>query len=131
MHKIHLSQHDRHAFEEGSWGAQIYHGLEPDLSNKDVVVSKQWSSSSFQNTDLDYELRQRDVQNVVIVGMAANACVESTARCAYDTGYHTTVISDVTAAFTGEQHESVVLCWPLFAQEVCTADEWILILSEK
>lgn len=40
--------------------------------------------SSFQNTDLDYLLRQREVTNVVIAGLTANACVESTARYAYD-----------------------------------------------
>ena len=125
MRKIHISQKEGHAFEEGSWGAKIYEGLEPDLSNKDAVVSKHWSSSSFQSTDLDYQLRQRDIQNVVIVGMTANACVESTARFSYDLGYHTTIITDATAAFTHEQHEAAVLCWPLFAQEVMSADEWI------
>lgn len=33
-----------HAFEEGSWGAQVYEGLEPSRSNGDVVVSKHWNS---------------------------------------------------------------------------------------
>jgi nicotinamidase-related amidase len=131
MRKIHISQKEGHAFEEGSWGAQVFEGLEPDLSNKDVVVSKHWSSSSFQNTDLDYQLRQRDIQNVVLVGMTANACVESTARYAYDIGYHTTVITDATAAFADDQHKAAVLCWPLFAQEVLTADEWIGKLMGK
>jgi nicotinamidase-related amidase len=33
------------ALEEGSWGAEIFSGLEPDvLGNKDVVVSKHWNS---------------------------------------------------------------------------------------
>jgi nicotinamidase-related amidase len=32
-------------FEEGSWGAKIYEGMEPDvLGNEDVVVSKHWNS---------------------------------------------------------------------------------------
>jgi nicotinamidase-related amidase len=125
MRKIHESQQQGHAFEEGSWGARIFEGLEPDPKNKDTVISKHWSSSSFQNTDLDYQLRQRDIENVVLVGMTANACVESTARYAYDIGYHTTIITDATAAFTQEQHEAAVTCWPLFAQEVLTADQWI------
>ncbi|KAJ6462786.1 Isochorismatase-like protein [Mycena vitilis] len=30
---------DGKVFEEGSWGAQIYEGLEPDFANGDVVVS--------------------------------------------------------------------------------------------
>lgn len=38
------SQNDNKAFEEGSWGVNIYEGLEPDLNNGDVVVSKHWSS---------------------------------------------------------------------------------------
>jgi nicotinamidase-related amidase len=125
MRKIHDSQKSGHAFEEGTWGAEIFKGLEPDARNGDVVVSKHWSSSSFQNTDLDYQLRQRDIQNVVIIGMTANACVESTARYAYDIGYHTTIIADATAAFTREQHEAAVLCWPLFAQQVLKAAEWV------
>jgi nicotinamidase-related amidase len=33
-------------FEEGSWGAQVYSGLEPQSSNGDVVVSKHWNSRS-------------------------------------------------------------------------------------
>ncbi len=32
------------AFEKGSWGAEIYEGLEPNLENGDVVVSKHWNS---------------------------------------------------------------------------------------
>lgn len=33
------------ALEEGSWGAEIFPGLEPDvLGNRDVVVSKHWNS---------------------------------------------------------------------------------------
>jgi nicotinamidase-related amidase len=34
-----------HAMEEGSWGAQIYEGLEPDMEgNGDVVCGKHWNS---------------------------------------------------------------------------------------
>ncbi len=32
------------AFQKGSWGAEIYEGLEPILDNGDVVVSKHWNS---------------------------------------------------------------------------------------
>jgi nicotinamidase-related amidase len=38
------SQRDSMAFEEGSWGVEIYEGLEPDISRGDVVVSKHWCS---------------------------------------------------------------------------------------
>ena len=32
-----------HSFEEGSFGAQIFKGLEPDPANGDVVISKHWN----------------------------------------------------------------------------------------
>lgn len=38
-------QRDYKTFEEGSWGVEIYEGLEPDVEgNGDVVVSKHWCS---------------------------------------------------------------------------------------
>jgi nicotinamidase-related amidase len=35
-----------HSFEEGSWGAKIFKGLEPDVKNGDVVISKHWNQRS-------------------------------------------------------------------------------------
>lgn len=40
--------------------------------------------SSFQNTDLDYQLRQREITHLVLAGMIANTCLEATARYAYE-----------------------------------------------
>jgi nicotinamidase-related amidase len=71
-----------HAFEEGSWGAEVFAGLEPDPANGDVVISKHWNQSSFANTDLDWQLRQRDITQVVFAGLVANTCIETTARYA-------------------------------------------------
>lgn len=32
-----------HSFQEGTFGAEIYEGLEPDPKNGDVVISKHWN----------------------------------------------------------------------------------------
>jgi nicotinamidase-related amidase len=37
-------QIDSKCFEEGSWGVEFLEGLEPDIKNGDVIVSKHWSS---------------------------------------------------------------------------------------
>ncbi|KAK3678815.1 hypothetical protein LTR78_001268 [Recurvomyces mirabilis] len=70
------------SFEEGSFGAQIHEGLEPDPSNGDVIISKHWNQSSFHNTDLDWLLRQRNITDLVFAGLVANTCIETTARMA-------------------------------------------------
>jgi nicotinamidase-related amidase len=50
----------------------------PRLEGADIL------ESSFQNTDLDYQLRQREITNLVMGGLTANTCLESTARFAYE-----------------------------------------------
>lgn len=40
--------------------------------------------SAFWNTDLDHQLRQRDITAVVFAGLTANTCLEATARHAYE-----------------------------------------------
>lgn len=44
MSETHLQIKTGKVFEEGSWGAELYEGLEPQPSNGDVVVSKHWNS---------------------------------------------------------------------------------------
>ena len=41
-----LRQSQVHFFAEGTWGAEIYDGLQPALESGDVVVSKHWNSKS-------------------------------------------------------------------------------------
>ncbi|KAM0510800.1 hypothetical protein ACHAPE_010531 [Trichoderma viride] len=114
-----------HFFAEGSWGAEIYEGLEPDTGNGDVVVSKHWNSNAFWNTDLEYQLRQRDITHLVLAGLTANTCLESTGRAASECGFHVTMLKDATAAFTIELQEvAMELISPLYANEVLTVDEW-------
>ncbi|KAI3337066.1 Isochorismatase hydrolase [Xylariaceae sp. AK1471] len=112
-------------FEEGSFGAQFYEGLQPDLGAGDVVVSKHWNSSSFANTDLHYQLHKRGISEVVFAGLVANTCIEATARYAYEHGYEITMLSDATAGFSTElKNVATNLIWPLFANRVYTTAEW-------
>ena len=41
-----LRQSQVHFFAEGTFGAEIYEGLQPVLENGDVLVSKHWNSKS-------------------------------------------------------------------------------------
>ncbi|KAF4466686.1 isochorismatase hydrolase [Fusarium albosuccineum] len=106
-------------FEAGTWGVEILEGLEADVAgNGDVIVSKHWNSSGFANTDLDYQLRQREITDLVLAGMAANTCPESTARYARE-------LSDATAGFSTKAKDAATdLVWPLIAERVTTVGQW-------
>lgn len=44
MGPFHKMLKEKEVCEEGTWGAQIYEGLEPDPANGDIVVAKHWNA---------------------------------------------------------------------------------------
>ncbi len=117
----------RHSFAKGTWGGEFHADFAP--RGGDVVVRQHWGQSGFANTDLDLQLKQHGITHVVIVGLLANTCIESTARFAMELGYHVTLVRDATAAFAPEMmHAAHQLNGPTFAHAIVTTEELIGIL---
>jgi nicotinamidase-related amidase len=58
---------------------------------------------------------------VIVVGLLANTCIESTARFAMELGYHVTLVRDATAAFTHDMmHAAHDLNGPTYAHSILT-----------
>lgn len=107
------------AFEKGTWGGEFNEEFGPKKG--DVVVHEHWAQSGFANTDLDAQLKQHGVQKIVLVGVIANSCIESTARWGMELGYHVTLVRDAAAAFSEEgMHAAFNVNAPMFAHEVLT-----------
>jgi nicotinamidase-related amidase len=62
------------------------------------------AANGFDRTVLDTILRLAGVDTLVIVGIATDVAVESTARAASDLGYRTIVVSDACTADSDESH---------------------------
>jgi nicotinamidase-related amidase len=60
------------------------------------VIVKNYPNSFIQ-TELDAMLRQKGIQNLILVGFMSHMCVNSTARGAFDMGYRPTVVASATA----------------------------------
>jgi ureidoacrylate peracid hydrolase len=73
------------------------------IGKGDILLPKT-SCSVFQSTNLDYLLRNLQVQQLVIVGQLTNQCVESAVRDAADLGYLVTVVEDACAARSPPEH---------------------------
>src|SRR4051794_33226959 len=78
----------------GTPGAQLHPAL--DAAAVDVIVDKGEARdtdgySGFAATDLDALLRERDIDEVVVVGLATDYCVLNTALDAQRLGYRVTV----------------------------------------
>jgi nicotinamidase-related amidase len=87
-------------FADATWGGDWPSELAPQLG--DVVIQEHWGQNGFANTDLDRQLKQRSIEKIIVVEMVANTCVEATARCGAELGYHVTLVRDATAAFSSE-----------------------------
>jgi len=72
--------------------------------DNEIVIPKT-SSSVFMSTNIDYVLRQLEVEQLVCVGLLTDQCVESAVRDACDLGYLVTVPEDACGTFTQERHD--------------------------
>jgi nicotinamidase-related amidase len=116
-------------FGEGMWGGDWQPELEPQPG--DVIIQEHWGQSGFANTDLDFQLKQRRIANIIVVGMTANTCVEATARGGAELGYHVTLVRDATAAFSFEaMHSAHEINGPTFAHAILTTDAVIAALAK-
>ncbi|HEX7913383.1 MAG TPA: isochorismatase family cysteine hydrolase [Paraburkholderia sp.] len=117
----------RHTFAKGTWGGEWHPDFVPQEG--DIIIQEHWGQSGFANTDLDFQLKQQGITQVIVVGLLANTCIESTARFAMELGYHVTLVRDATAAFSKEMmHAAHHLNGPTFAHEILTTSELVAAL---
>jgi nicotinamidase-related amidase len=118
----------RQTFAKGTWGGTFHDDFQPQPG--EVVVHEHWGSSGFANTDLDLQLKQRGISHVILVGMIANTCIEVTGRFAVELGYHVTLVTDATAAFSAEaMHAAHGIAGPTYAHVITTTDDLIAQLT--
>eukprot|EP00541_Cyclophora_tenuis_P009903 CAMPEP_0116561582 /NCGR_PEP_ID=MMETSP0397-20121206/11664_1 /TAXON_ID=216820 /ORGANISM="Cyclophora tenuis, Strain ECT3854" /LENGTH=206 /DNA_ID=CAMNT_0004087743 /DNA_START=1438 /DNA_END=2058 /DNA_ORIENTATION=+ len=84
------------AFTNNEWGSEICDGLKPE--DGDLVVKGKSGLCGFHSTNLDFLLRQNNIENVALAGFLTNCCVESTMRSAYERGYRVYTLKDCCGA---------------------------------
>ncbi len=117
-------------FAKGSWGGEWHPDFKPQPG--DIVVKEHWGGSGFANTDLDLQLKRQGIVQVIVIGLLANTCIETTSRCAMELGYHVTLVKDATAAFSKEMMRSAHdLNGPTFAHRILTTAELAAALQNR
>jgi nicotinamidase-related amidase len=117
-------------FAKGTWGGEWRPEFAPLPG--DLMAKEHWGSSGFANTDLDLLLKQHCITHVIVVGLLANTCIESTSRFASELGYHVTLVTDATAAFSADRmHAAHVLNGPTFAHAIFTTTQLVAALAAE
>ena len=107
---------ERKMFLAGSWGADFHPELQP--KEGDIVLLPHKTSDVF-STDLPEYLQNKGITHLVIAGMTANLCCESTGRHAMESGYDVTYLSNaIGAASIPEYEASIHLNYPLIGNAV-------------
>lgn len=92
------------AFKAGTKGAETI----PDLltfGDRITYVSGKVGFNAFSNTQLDQELKNRNIKNVLVGGMVTSLCIDSTGRAAYERGYSVRILSDCSSARTRAEQD--------------------------
>src|SRR5919201_462630 len=63
---------------------------------------------SFYATDLEFMLRNRGITSLVVTGVTAEVCVQTTVREANDRGFECLVLSDCIASYFPEFQEATL-----------------------
>lgn len=88
--------------KKDSFGSQIVEEIRP-MSSDDLIVQK-WRNSAFYRTDLEEILKSRNIDTLLMTGIATNVCVESTFRDAYFRDFDIVLVKDCCFSHSREEH---------------------------
>lgn len=100
--------------------AELVEALDPQPGDR-KVTKERWGA--FHSTSLDDDLRRLGVTQVVLAGVATSIGVESTARAAYEHGYHVVLATDAMTDLDADaHHNSVERIFPRLGQRTTTGE---------
>ncbi len=112
---------DGNAFVKGTWGAAITDELAPESG--DIVIEGKRGLDTFASTNLDFILRSKGIQTIVLGGFLTNCCVESTMRTGYEHGYRVITLTDCVAATSHEENDNALTYdFPMFSDPMSSSD---------
>ena len=118
---------DRRMFDTSGRGADIVEELIPNENT--FVLSPHKALSGFWANDINLQLRQRNIQTIVLAGMSANLCVESHLRDAAENGFDVIVVTDATAGAGEEATNAAYVNYGFIASATVTTAEAVVAMS--
>ena len=112
---------------QGTPAVEVIDNIAPQ---PDEPVVRGQAANGFDGTALDTILRVAGVDTLVLVGIATDVAVESTARAASDLQYRTIVVSDACQADSDEAHARALDVLQKWFSETPTADEVLSALRK-
>jgi len=129
MCPVQTQANDMKAFARDTWGGTFNAEFGPQEG--DVVIYEHMAQNGFANTNLEVQLKQHNIDKLILIGMIANSCIESTGRYGMELGYHVTLVTDATSAFDADSmYAAHKVNGPAFAHAIHTTAELLELLPQ-
>jgi ureidoacrylate peracid hydrolase len=112
-------------------GTEIYPSMHFDPARDYVVFKNRYSAFLSNPPELRQKLESLKRTQLIVAGIAANVCVESTVRDAMQLDYEVVLVSDGVTASNDALLKSSLINTKLFFGDVRTAEEVMEALSEN
>ena len=109
-------------------GSQIIDSIRPQ--DEDLVIIKN-TSGVFTATSLELYLKNMQIEQLFVVGVVTNMCVEGSARIANEYGFDVFLIDDACAAWSPATHKNTLRSFQMVFGYVMTTDEAIQKIKDK
>jgi nicotinamidase-related amidase len=77
-----------------------------------------------------FAAQKHGIHKLIVIGLIAHTCVESTVRFAAELGYEVTVVKDATAGYSDEEmHAALDVNIPNYANAIVTTKEIVDSIS--
>ncbi len=116
-------------FADGTWGGTFRDEFTPQPG--EVIALEHWCSSGFANTDLDLQLKKHGIHQLIVIGLRANTCIDSTVRYAAELGYEVTLVKDAIGGFSWDEMKATLeLNAPNYARAILSTEELIAAIQK-
>lgn len=107
---------------------ELYPDMVHPLPGEHRIVKHKYDA--FHDTDLDTVLKNLGKDTVILTGVAAEVCCESTARAAFFNEYKVVMVGDATASFEPDDHQATLDRIDVLFGRVMSADEVLAAVRE-
>ena len=111
-------------------GTEIFSGMDVDTARDHIVFKNRYSAFLSKPPELQYKLQELGRKQLLITGIAANVCVESSLRDAMQLDYEVILVSDGTIGTDETSYQNTIRNTQLFFGDVLSSDYIIRDISK-
>ena len=104
---------------KGSWEAKVLDVVAP--TDDDIVLPKT-SSGVFNSTNIEYLLRNMEIETLVVTGFLTDQCIDHTIRDAADRGFYPICVADACASHSQTRHDNALKAFGGYCRTMTTVE---------